>query len=284
MRYFGSSLPTTTQQAAFTDAATRWQQIVFGDVPDVSMNLPADWCSVTGLPAINEVVDDLVIYAQVDSIDGAGGILGQAGPCYVRTTGGFPILGVMQFDSADLAGLETAGQLGLVIEHEMGHVLGIGSLWNLSLSGTTIFDLLAEACPTTGTCTTDPHFIGTRGIGAFDDLGGTSYVASAKVPVENGGGAGTVNSHWRETVFSNELMTGYLNAGSNPLSVMTVASLLDMGYLVSYPDADAYTWSAAAPSGPAGTGGVFLPNDVLRLPIGVVDASGRVTGVIPSRG
>jgi hypothetical protein len=284
VRYFGSSLPSSTQQAAFAAAATRWQEIVFGDVPDVSMNLAAGWCGVADLPAINETVDDLVIYAEVTPIDGAGGILGQAGPCYVRTTGGFPILGVMQFDSADVATLESDGQLGLVIEHEMGHVLGVGSIWDLSVSGNTIFDLLAEPCPTSGTCTTDPHFVGTRAIAAFDGVGGTSYLASAKVPVENSGGAGTVNSHWREAVFTNELMTGYLNSGSNPLSVVTVASLLDMGYLVSYPDADGYAWSGAAPAGPSQGGGVVMLNDVRRNPVGLVDPRGQVTGFMPNRG
>ena len=36
---------------------------------------------------------------------------------------------MMQFDSADLASLEAQGQLVNVILHEMGHVLGLGTIW-----------------------------------------------------------------------------------------------------------------------------------------------------------
>jgi hypothetical protein len=273
VRYFGAELPTSTQQAAFTAAAARWEQLIFGDVADVPMNLAADWCgSVTGLPALAETMDDLVIYAQVTPIDGAGGILGQAGPCFIRTTGGLPILGIMQFDAADLDGLEAGGQLELVIAHEMGHVVGLGTLWDGP------FTLLANPCPDTGTCTTDPHFTGTRGLAAFDAVGGTAYVAGAKVPVEETGGVGTRNGHWRESVFVNELMTGFLNGGSNPLSIVSVGSFWDMGYLVAYADANAFAWSPSPPAVPSG--GISVGEDILRVPIGVVSPTGQVERVI----
>ena len=35
----------------------------------------------------------------------------------------------MQFDSDDLAALAAAGDLLPVVLHEMGHVLGIGTIW-----------------------------------------------------------------------------------------------------------------------------------------------------------
>jgi hypothetical protein len=274
VRYFGAELPTTTQQAAFSAAAARWEQLIFGEVADVPMNLAADWCgSVTGLPALAETMDDLVIYAQATPIDGAGGILGQAGPCYVRTTGGLPILGIMQFDAADLDALETGGQLEPVIVHEMGHVVGLGTLWS-----NPPFTLLANPCPSTGTCTTDPRFTGARGLAAFDAVGGTAYVAGAKVPVEETGGAGTRNGHWRESVFGNELMTGFLNGGSNPLSVVSVGSFWDMGYLVAYADANAFAWSPSPPAFPLG--GISVGDDILRVPIGVVSPTGQVERVI----
>ena len=41
-----------------------------------------------------------------------------------------------------------------------------------------------------------------------------------------------MNSHWRETVFKNELMSGFIAAPNNPLSRLTVASLQDVGYVV----------------------------------------------------
>ncbi|MEY9156351.1 leishmanolysin [Bradyrhizobium japonicum] len=44
---------------------------------------------------------------------------------------------------------------------------------------------------------------------------------SLPVPVENTGGEGTVDSHWRDTVFGAELMTGFVNQGGNPMSRVT---------------------------------------------------------------
>ena len=60
------------------------------------------------------------------------------------------------------------------------------------------------------------------------------------VPVENTGGAGTRDSHWRETVFRNELMSGFIAATGNPLSKLTVAHLQDLGYVVDMAAAEPY--------------------------------------------
>jgi len=266
---------TPAEQAAFTVSAAKWESIIFGDVPAAVANLSAGACG-KGTPALNETVDDVVIFASIDSIDGPGNILGSAGPCLVRSGTHLPIVGSMQFDSADVATLISAGSFGLVIQHEMGHVLGFGTIWKSD-------GLLANPSASGSGCdsTKDPHYIGAQGLAAFDQIGGASYVASAKVPVENRGGSGTCDGHWRESVFKNELMTGFLNIGSNPLSLETVASLGDLGYLVTYSAADPYVL-AAPPA--VGRGQVIvLGNDILQMPISVVDAAGRVVETIHPR-
>src|SRR5690606_23970252 len=72
--------------------------------------------------------------------------------------------------------------------------------------------------------------------------GGAEYGEGAKVPVENMGGDGVANGHWRESVLGNELMTPYMSRLPGLLSDVTIASLEDMGYEVSYEVADAYSW------------------------------------------
>jgi hypothetical protein len=269
---------TPTQQAAFTSAAAKWESIIFGDVPDIQVTIPPGSCG-TGSPGLNEIVDDIVIFAIIDSIDGPGKILGQAGPCFARNVKHFPVVGVMQFDSADVATLIAGGSFGLVIEHEMGHVLGYGTIWGAD-------GLLANPSFTGGTppcdSTQDPHFTGSQALAAFDRVGGASYVASAKVPVENKGGPGTCDAHWRESVFKNELMTGFLNIGSNPLSLETVASLGDLGYLVTYSAADPYVLSLTALRAETSPG-IVLRNDIMHLPIRLLDPAGRVVGTLPPR-
>src|SRR5438045_9729113 len=106
----------------------------------------------------------------------------------------------------------------------MGHVIGIGTIW-------THKRLLA------GANTANPTFTGTAAKKEFGILKGTG---PSPVPVENTGGPGTRNSHWRETVFRNELMSGFIAAPNNPLSKVAGGRLKDLGYLADL--------SAARPS------------------------------------
>jgi hypothetical protein len=259
--------PSESQRQAFTDAEHRWESLIVGDLPNVPLSVAAGSCG-KGSPAVDETVDDLIILVSLVPIDGVGTILGAAGPCFIRAADGLTILGAMRLDTDDLDALEAQGLLADVILHEMGHVLGFGTLWEMD-------SLLADAGGA------DPHFTGPGATLAFNDEGGTSYSAGAKVPVENMGGPGTVDAHWRESVFDNELMTGFINFGTNPLSGVTVASLADEGYLVNVLGADAYSLAPAptfrvGPSKPA----VLLENDVMKMPIGVVGAGGQVLDVI----
>jgi hypothetical protein len=224
---------TAGQAAAFTSAAARWAQVVRGGLADVPFTLAAGECAAW-TPAFSGTVDDVMIDATVTPIDGPGGILGAAGPCVVRTAGGLTVYGVMQFDSADAAALEAAGQFDEVVLHEMGHVLGFGTSWGSLLVGAG---------------GSNPGFVGSVAAGAWQAIGGTG-----PVPVENTGGIGTADGHWRESVFGTELMTGYLGAGAAPLSTVTIGSLADLGYQVDLQAADAFGLAglhAAAAAGDA---------------------------------
>ena len=122
---------TPSQDAALLNAADRWMNILRGELNNVDFSsnpVPASTC-IPGQPAVSSTVDDLRIYVDVKPIDGPFGTLGQAGPCQIRTTSQLPVLGFMQLDAADVTRLEEDGDLVDVILHEMGHVLGIGTLW-----------------------------------------------------------------------------------------------------------------------------------------------------------
>jgi len=107
---------TATQQQVFRLAAARWSQIITGDLPRVSVD--------------GEVIDDVLIEASGTHIDGPRGTLGQAGPTHLRPGTSLPAKGIMEFDRADLARMQADGSLATVIIHEMGHVLGIGTIWS----------------------------------------------------------------------------------------------------------------------------------------------------------
>jgi hypothetical protein len=215
---------TASQVAAFETAQARWQAAIVGDVPDVTGTIPAKRCgNAFPTPVFNGTIDDILIEVLLQPIDGPGAILGAAGPCLVRTEDFLTVYGIMFFDSADLGFLEDNGILDEVIVHEMGHVLGIGSLWDFGR------DLLQ------GT-TADPRFVGPLAVAAYQSIGGKGI----SIPVEEDGGPGTRLSHWDEETFGTELMTGFIGTGQSPLSVMTIESLADMGYVVNPQVADRF--------------------------------------------
>jgi leishmanolysin len=182
------------------------------------------------------------------------------------------VVGIMRFDIADVPTLELNGQFQEVVLHEMGHVLGYGTIWDPGF-----LNLLS------GGGGTDPHFIGPQATAAFNRIGGAGYSAGAKVPVENTGGLGTRDAHWRESVFTNELMTGYINAGFNPLSVVSIASMGDEGYTVNYAAADPFTLPFGEALRAAAGVVLHLGDDIQHIPIRVLDRWGRLVRVVAPR-
>ncbi len=267
-----ANMPTLTQLNAFSAAATRWEGIITGDLTAQAHG--ASIAANCGLPWLEGLtVDDIVIDVNLRLIDGPGSVLGSAGPCAIRSANQLTSAGVMNFDTADLAGLEASGRFTSVILHEMGHVLGIGTLWSLK-------GLLAD--PSSSTTQNDTRFTGPNALAVFETIGGAAYMG-AKVPVENTGGGGTINSHWRESVFNGELMTGFINAppSINPLSVVTIQSLADLGYTVTNAGADTYTLGASLMDATVASTAprIELKDDIWNGPRIRVDARGQPVGM-----
>lgn len=170
--------------------------------------------------------------------------------------------------------MEAVGSLTKVVIHEMGHVLGIGTLWP------TLGLLINPSLPSSPGV--DTHFNGPLAIAAFDAAGGTAYVAGQKVPVENLLGPGSGDGHFRESVLKTEAMTPVTGpSASDPLSAISTESLADMGYVVNSAQADPFTLTlpaAAAAEVPAGS--IRFENDLLKGPMYVVDRNGRIIRVI----
>ena len=130
-----------------------------------------------------KIIDDIRIDAELTNIDGVGGILGQAGPTAIRTSDNLPATAVMEFDIADADAFNATGLWQDIVFHEMLHSVGFGSIWGFQ-------DLLD------GAGTENPLFTGAaatftyeRDFDAIDVLG---------VPVEQDGGPGTRDSHWKK--------------------------------------------------------------------------------------
>jgi hypothetical protein len=203
--------------AAFTTAESIWESII-----------PAYIDGTQGAG----IFSGITISASTPVIDGVGNILGSAGPTFAGTDDlGYVLAtqGNMEFDVADVANLSASGNLITVILHEMGHVLGLGTLW--ALNGDYVNG--------------SGQYTGVNGLAAY--RAEFNQPGAAFVPVELGGGAGTANGHWNEvdngagltgivSSISNrdmryELMTGWLNTDQPYfISNLTRGSLRDLGY------------------------------------------------------
>ncbi|QUY44229.1 leishmanolysin-related zinc metalloendopeptidase [Acaryochloris marina] len=209
---FCNSQLASRHQEAFDAAAERWSQIVVGGYPKIGINAPKS--------------EGMIIEVFTSFIDGPGGILGGAKPIDIRAGWRLPNAGWMILDSSDIERMDDQDILVDVILHEIGHLLGLGTLWQAS--GLT-----------QGIGGSNPVFVGQKTMSEYARL--TGYTAPIPVPLENRGGFGTRDFHWRESMFGNELMTGLVDGKINPISRLTIAALEDIGYQVNYDAADLYS-------------------------------------------
>jgi hypothetical protein len=129
------TIPSADIQASVDDAVARWEAAITGDLPAGSF-LPTafDSGSCGGPTELNgETVDDIVAILRLENIDGPGKILGSAGPCWVRENGESPnqwvtSAGILTLDTSDIGGWGVERRFN-VIWHEVGHIMGIGTLW-----------------------------------------------------------------------------------------------------------------------------------------------------------
>ena len=266
LRFLGTE-PTPAQARTIRAAADAWERVITRGLPPMNILTSEVWCE-PGDPSLFGVqVDDLLINVRLDYI-GPGAVLAVAGPCAVRAESSLPYFGDVLFDTADIRHLERSGVLYDTALHEIAHVLGfgLGPRW----------DRLLREPSGAGVSGRDTHFDGAAAVAAFDRAGGTSY-AGGKVPVENDTGRfgrGALDTHWRESVFGEELMTTavVIGDGSEPLSEVTIAALEDLGYQVDYRRAERYRLLPATSLRQSARGAVraiHLYHDVRQGPIRV---------------
>ncbi len=266
---------TESQRAVIAAAANTWADVLaVSELSDVRFDERVSCGFLTTTREV-EVVDELLLMVATVYVDGPGGVLGYAGPCYLRRSNGLPIVGHVVLDSEDIDRIPPAGLFNLAL-HEIAHVLGLGILW----------DLVNPSAGTPDSETVDTHFPGPNAVAGFNAAGGASYTGG-KVPVENE--ISGRDGHWRYSMFAGELMAPRIRAdGSSALSAITILALADLGYGVDLSLADPY--AVALPDLPgeprieADVGGtIHLGDDIARVPIRVVDDEGRVMETIVPR-
>ena len=291
VRYLGVP-PTTAQQELFDQAAAFWSGAITADLPDIPVWTSGWTCNEGDSLDFGSIIDDLIIHVKLEPVDGPDGALASAGPCYIRvevsgraTISDLPFIGIVIVDTFDLDALETDGELKAVIIHEMAHVLGFGTLWdyfgfleNPSIDPMTDLEVTGQ----------ETYFDGTEAITKFNPLDTSDSYVDTQVPVENDTtkyDAGSLDGHWRESVFCTELMTPSIGPGvTNPVSAVTLGSLEDIGYAIDYTAAESYTLPTNCEGGMGFVRGqgtrptIDLRNDIWDGPIEKVNIPTAIGG------
>jgi len=145
-------------------------------------------------------------------IDDALDSLGKGGP--TRTDSGLPSEGQIILNTSNLDYVKSESFKAMVV-HEVGHTLGMGTMWGYY-----------------GLNAVFGEYTGVEALKVYQAWNNDNTLTY--VPLEVSGGSGTANSHWRESLFGEEVMTGYQSSSSETtqLSALTVAALMDLGYVV----------------------------------------------------
>ena len=262
---------TAEEEAAVRRAAVRWMEAVTGDLPDVPVQgLMADYCygESPNLRLVG-VIDDVMIRMRM--VARQSGNVATARTCGVREASGQAFLGESWFTLWYVRNLGIDGLFESAL-HEIGHVLGFG-YWIYSSRPKAWKDLFQDGDG-------DGHFAGPLAVAAFDAAGGEAYVGG-KVPLEDQ--IPVLNIHWRKRVIPGDIMAP---GGGSLLTAITIQTLADLGYEVDVTKADPYTLPIAAQGDARGDVEVesadaeVLADDVIKVPVVVVDRDGKVVRII----
>ena len=218
-------------------AARRWETIITEGLPDVNFSAnPRNVSLQSETIVVNDTVDDVRIFVGKSSTGSWGG----AQVYYTRSGNpiGLPALGTVMINSSAIPRYGEHNLMRDLMLHEIAHVLGFGTfIWSeLGLH----HNPLGVPNPPGGS-----YFSGELAIQAFNAAGGESYSGN-KVPVDH-----WHRDHWDPAVF------GGLNRNfeveimeldprrEHSLSVITIQSLADLGYVVDVSRADPFRLPAS---------------------------------------
>lgn len=198
------------------------------------------WKSIILIKTSSNIFD---LNINVSYISNSPGVLAAARVDSVNSSG-FPISGSLYINSDNWESQKSFikedgnSQAYYTILHELGHILGIGTLWSHLIS--------------------DNFYVGENGVREYRNLLHQPNLTG--IPIEDDGGDGTAGGHFEEgsefttsdnnrydnghfhTGLDRELMTGWAESdtGVEPLSRISVGILQDLGFVVDYTKADPY--------------------------------------------
>ena len=211
--------------------AKKWRSVIRTAPPGEFVNLQVGECR-NAVP-VSQFINGVRVLVKLDTLPSR--LAGLGGPCVMRANG-LPLVGTVSLNFLNYNSLNDR-KLDDLLQHEVGHVLGLGTLWNRGR-----FSDLVNG----DSSATDPIFVGPNALVAFTRLGRSTQFARRRVPLQLG-----ALGHWRIDAFASELMAPALSAIVQPTSAVTVGALRDLGWTVEPEAYDEYTLPDAVVSGAA---------------------------------
>ena len=232
MRLRGKPL-SGAQKALLQQAVTRVSTLIASRFQPVSLDLPGGECD-KGLPAIRERVTRFFVFVVVKDL--GDDVYGDSTPCDLHDKTYLPVYGTIDLNSRGLDSLTPAELIDTMI-HELLHALGVGTLWTpderVSLSGDSDGRSLVRK---TGR---QWFYTAPRALAAYKALGGQG--TGILLDPDQG--------HWAGPLFCSEILSGAAGDVTdrvNPISLITLAALEDLGYTANLGRADHYRLSGKA--------------------------------------
>lgn len=223
---FTNDYPTVLQRVAHR-AAVRWERKFASALPPgPPMTVRAGECARTTDTTFTPGSTIELRFA-AGSAPGGSGAVAVGGPCALRAapSARLAVIGAITLSSDWVAFYTRAttdsNALLNVLTHEIGHVLGLGTLPSVAFL--------------VGVPGDNARFTGANARTRMAAVGGRDTTGG--VPIENDG----QYSHWRRASIPDEVMNlNVTGTGLIPISAITLGALLDIGYPVSLAAADAY--------------------------------------------
>lgn len=202
-------------------AASRWEAVITGDIPDASfVRDPVDEYSpfLESRVLIDDWIDDIRIFIRVKSL--RANVAGSSWVSWIRTANRLPSVAEVAIDPSQLedAQVEEGFFYNLVL-HEIGHALGFGSTWaDLDLVRSSTFGEKKYS-----------NFYGAEARRVYRTLRRDEGNFGLVVPLSSD------QKHWSPLIFGDELMTkGWTYPYNATFSALTVAAMSDIGYQVNW--------------------------------------------------
>ena len=233
------------------DAVHRWESIITTKASHIgSMNLNIDISSLD--PNVLGSASPTADYIELN-----GNYMWDIGEPLIITGGNITFNESAIVDLRDSLRDDGNSTLYYVVLHEIGHVLGIGTLWSYYHS--LPFDSLTETYVDVSDNNLNKIlYTGTNAVREYRNYMQNQSLVG--LPIEDDGGSGTAGGHPEEgfewgTSLNNRFIDGMLHDGLNdelmsgwseggtvvmPLSRITIGFLEDMGFGVDYSQADTY--------------------------------------------